>query len=232
MTGANHESFEDFRKSFSYGSRSNLDFKFLKSMSDDDAADVFERILAALSTAYDTGDVDPLVRVATESQIAGYAPKPGATPPHVYDDAPFSPTPKPAKGSAIGLITSSGHFVAGDDPEPFGIPDMSQAEATNRIDQFLAETPVLSSIPSHTSRDRLRVRHGGYNIASALVDPNVCFPIDRLREAAFDGRIAGVTDTFFSFPGATAQGRLRRELPAWLDRFSEEQADAILLVPV
>lgn len=232
MTEVNHESFEDFRKSFSYGSRSNLDFKFLKSMSDDDAADVFERILAALSTAYDTGDLDPLIRVATESQVAGYAPNPGATPPHVYDDAPFSPTPKPANGSVIGLVTSSGHFVAGDDPEPFGILDMSQVEAMNRIGEFLAETPVLSAIPSQATHGELRVRHGGYNIASALVDPNVCFPIDRLNEAASDGRIAGVTDTFFSFPGATAQGRLRRELPSWLDRFSEEEADAILLVPV
>jgi hypothetical protein len=232
MTDANRESFEEFRKSFSYGTRNNLDFKFLTSMSDADAADVFERILAGLSTAYDTGDIDPLIRAAVESQIAGYAPKPGTAPAHVYDDAPFSPTPKPANGSVIGLVTSSGHFVDGNDPEPFGIPEMSQAEAVDRIDQFLVEAPVLSAIPSHVPRDKLRVRHGGYNIASTLLDPNVCFPIDRLTDAVSDGRIAGVTDTVFSFPGATAQGRLRRELPAWLDRFSEEQADAFLLVPV
>ena len=109
---------------------------------------------------------------------------------------------------------------------------MTQDEAVDRISEFLRETPVLSEIPSDVERDDLVVRHGGYDITSTARDPNVSFPVDRLREAVTEGRIADITSTFFSFPGATSQGRLRRELPTWLDRFEREHADAVLLVPV
>ena len=227
------ESFEDFRRSFSYGSRSDLNFKFFKTLDNDSAADLLQELLALLGDAYDTGDVQPLIDAAFEAQIAGYAPKPDAPEsPHTYDSGPFTPTPMPAAGSTVGLVTSSGHFVEGDDPEPFGVESMTQQEAMDRISEFLRETPELSEIPSQTPRDQLIVRHGGYDITSVERDPNVAFPIDRLAEAAETGRIGGITSTYFSFPGATAQGRLKRELPDWLDRIGEEDADIILLVPV
>ena len=226
-------SFETFRRSFSYGDRSDLNFKFFKSMTDEDVAGFIQRVLDLIGDAYDTGDIEPIVQAAYEAQVAGYTPDPEAPPsPHSYDFAPFAPMPTPAAGATIGLITSSGHFVDGDDPEPFGVSDMTQAEAERRIDEFLRETPVLSEIPATAIADDLRVRHGGYDITSASKDRNVAFPADRLLEASERGTIGGVTSTFFSFPGATAQGRLKRELPAWLDRFAVEQADAFLLVPV
>ena len=89
------------------------------------------------------------------------------------------------KGSAstVGLISSSGHFVEGDDPRPFGVEAMTQAEAEQRIDEFLREAPVLSEIPSDTPPEALVVRHGGYDVTSTRRDPNVAFPSDRLREA-------------------------------------------------
>ena len=227
------ESFEAFRRSFSYGDRSDLNFKFFKSMADEDVAAFIQRVLDLVGDAYDTGDIEPIVRAAYEAQVAGYTPDPEAPPsPHSYDFAPYAPMPTPAAGATLGLITSSGHFVEGDDPEPFGVEDMTQEEAERRIDEFLRETPKLSEIPSGIAANELRVRHGGYDVTSAARDRNVAFPADRLLEAAEQGTIGGVTSTFFSFPGATAQGRLKRELPAWLDRFAVEQADAFLLVPV
>ena len=39
------ESFEDFKKSFSYGSRTDLNFKFLAKLSDDQAAKFFQDLL-------------------------------------------------------------------------------------------------------------------------------------------------------------------------------------------
>ena len=227
------ESFEAFRRSFSYGSRSNLDFKFLKSLSDDEAAAFIELVLDQISDAYDTGDIEPILDAAYRAQIAGYTPAPDAPEsPHSYDTAPFAPMSMPAGASTIGLITSSGHFVIGDDPEPFGVVGMTQAEAESRIGEFLRETPVLSEIPADTSAEDLSVRHGGYDVASTMRDRNVTLPMDRLSEGVAAGVIGDVTGTFFSFPGATSQGRLRRELPAWLDRFEREHADAYLLVPV
>ncbi len=132
----------------------------------------------------------------------------------------------------MGLLTTSGHFVDGDDPMPFGESDLTQPDAVNRIAEFMRDTPVLSEIPSDTPTGDLLVRHGGYDIRSALKDPNVTFPIDLLRQARDDGRVGDLAQTFFSFPGATSQSRLRQELPAWIERINEEEIDVMLLVPV
>jgi hypothetical protein len=47
-----------------------------------------------------------------------------------------------------------------------------------------------------------------------------------------DGAIGAVASTHFSFPGATSQGRLKRELDGWVERISRENIDYMLLVPV
>jgi hypothetical protein len=65
-----------------------------------------------------------------------------------------------------------------------------------------------------------------------LRDPNVTFPINRLREAQIEGRVGELADTFLSFPGATAQGRLRKVLPDWVERIHDQDIDLTLLVPV
>ncbi len=227
------ESLEAFRNSFSYGTRSDLNFKFLKMMSDEDAAAFLQTLLHQLGDAYDTGDVGPLIEAAYEAQIAGYLPSPDAPPPKFsFDEGPFTPVTTAPANAKVGMLTTSGHFVVGDDPEPFGETEMTQREATERIGEFLTATPSLSEIPSDTPTSDLRVRHGGYDIRSAVRDPNVTFPIDRLREARDDGRIGGLASTFFSFTGATSRGRLRGELPGWIERIHAEGVDVVLLVPV
>ncbi len=227
------DSFESFRTSFSYGTRNDLNFKFFKTMSDEDTALFLQTLLDRLGDAYDTGDVMPLIEAAYETQVAGYLPAPDAPPPKSsYDDGPFTPLDTQLNDARVGLLTTSGHFVEGDDPRPFGVEAMTQDEAMARIGEFLVETPKLSLIPMDTPTSNLRVRHGGYDIRSALKDPNVTFPIDRLRQARDDGRIGGLATTFFSFPGATSHGRLRQELPGWIERIHEEDVDVALLVPV
>jgi len=110
--------------------------------------------------------------------------------------------------------------------------ELTQDEAMARIGEFLRDTPVLSLIPSDTATSELRVRHGGYDITSALRDANVTFPIDRLRTARDNDAVGDLASTFFSFPGATSNGRLRQELPGWVERIHEEDVDVMLLVPV
>jgi len=226
------ESFASFRTSFSYGSRTDLNFKFLKGMSDEDAESFIQSLFDKLGDAYDTGDVTPLIDAAFEAQIAAYAPDPDAAVYYNYDEGPFVPVTKPLAESKVGLLTSSGHFVSGDDPEPFGVKDMDQEEAMARIGEFLRATPTLSEIPSDTNVDDLTVRHGGYDIRSAARDANVTFPIEHLGEMKRGGLIGDLADTFFSFNGATSQGRLRKELPGWIERINEEEIDVMLLVPV
>jgi len=51
--------------------------------------------------------------------------------------------------------------LAGDDPQPFGLKKMTQAEAEARIFDFLKEEPVLCEIPREARPEDLEVRHGG-----------------------------------------------------------------------
>jgi D-proline reductase (dithiol) PrdB len=227
------ESFESFRRSFSYGERNDLNFKFFKSLSDEEVATFLQTLLDQLGDAYDTGDIQPMIDAALKAQVAGYSVEPDAPPPtYKYDDGPLTPLGVPVSDARVGLLTTSGHFVHGDDPEPFGEPEMTQHQAVSRISEFMRDMPVLSEIPATTPTSDLRVRHGGYDIRSAEMDPNVTFPIDRLREAHDDGRVGELAETFFSFPGATAQGRLRKALPGWVQLLHDQDIDLMILVPV
>jgi len=227
------ESLEGFKDSFSYGTRNDLSFKFLKKLSPELAGEAIRQILEAIGTTFDTGSVEELHELVIDWQAAAYAPAEGAARTYVYEDTPWTPLAKPLSDCRVGLITSSGHFVAGDDPEPFGLLDMTQAEAVERIQDFMKETPVLSAISRDADVAELRVRHGGYDIRSAVVDHNVAFPRDALVAAAKSGRIGSVADVLYSFPGATSQGRLRRKaLPGWIEMIRSLDIDVLILVPV
>ncbi len=226
------ETFEEFKDSFSYGSRTDLAFKFLKKLAPDDAARFFAELLTKLGETVDDGDARRLVDHAIEWQARSYAPAPGEQRPWAYDDGPFTPMPAPLADARIALLTSSGHFVAGADPAPFGAAGMTQDEAIARIGEFLRAAPDLSEIPAATPPGDLRVRHGGYDIRAAEADPDAAFPLARLRELAAEGHIGSVADPAFSFVGATSQKRLLATAPAWADRLAAAGVDAVLLVPV
>lgn len=224
------ESFEDFKNSFSYGSRTDLNFKFLAKLSDDQAADFFQQLLWKLGDSFDDGKLARIAEHVFEWQKNSYS---KAKKSFTYDEGPFAGLAKPVSQSRLALMTSSGHYVAGNDPEPFGVRDMTQQEAVRRIEEFVKQAPSLSSIPMETPRERLRVRHGGYDIRSAQADPNVTLPLEILRELHRDGIIGALAPQAYSFVGACAQRRLLKiNGPQWVDMFKQQKIDAALLVPV
>ncbi len=77
-------------------------------------------------------------------------------------------------------------------------------------------------------------RSESYDHAGVQSDPNLAFPLDRLRELAADGRIGAVAERHLSFMGSiTAPGRLVNEsAPAAAQHFLEDGVDVALLVPV
>jgi len=223
------ESFAEFKQSFSYGSRTDLNFKFLKSLSDEAAAQFLQALLWKLGDSFDDGNIDRLVAHVRAGQEQAYA-DPGEW---RYDQGPFTPLQKPLSASRLALLTSTGHFVAGDDPAPLGAKNMTQAEAIERIDDFLKTEPQLSTIPSDTPRETLRARHGGYDIRGVQADRNVAFPLDRLRELQQEGLIGQLAPLAYSFVGACSQLRLtKRTGPAWVERLQKQALDVVLLVPV
>ena len=231
MPSTGPERFEDFKRSFSYGDRNDLAFKFLKRLSDAEAADFFAGLLELLGAAADGAGIQPLVEHYIRWQQRGYRPDPERA--WTYEEGPAAAGIADLSSASIGLITSSGHFVDGDDPEPFGVADMTQEEAIERISEFLREPPELSAIPAATPSEGLRVRHGGYDIRGARRDPAVALPLPTLRGLARDGVIGAVADPVFSFVGATAQRRLLNDaLPGWEPAVAATGADALLLVPL
>lgn len=230
---AGGETFAEFKDSFSYGSRTDLAFKYLKNLPDDQAADFFRSLLWGLGDTIDDGDAGRLIELAVTWQASGYRPKPGVRRRWTYEDGPFAPMTKPTDEARVALLTSSGHFVEGDDPEPLGVSDMSQEEAVDRISEFMRLSPALSEIPRATPPDRLRVRHGGYDIRGAAADPDVGFPLAAMLTLESTGRIGEVAPTAFSFVGATAQRRLLNDAaPRWLERLRADAVDAVVLVPL
>lgn len=223
------ETFESFYKSFSYGNRSDLSFKFINGLSESEASEFFQKLLQAVVDGLDLNDQAGINRLILDWQKKAYDSPPKFT----YDDGPFSPLEKPLSKATIGLLSSSGHFVKGDDPKPFGVDNMSQEEAVKRIMDFIKNKPILSEIPVTTPPEMLKVRHGGYDIRAAEQDPNSVFPYQRLKEMADDGDIGALSPIAYSFTGACSQLRLQKEsIPEWLERFKRQNMDALILAPV
>lgn len=223
------ESLEGFKNSFSYGSRTDMNFKFLKNLSEKDAAQFFQDLLWKLGDASNDGMLNPIIEHIYQWQVNAYRGKLHWE----YEDAPITRMSKPLSPARLGLLTISGHFVEGDDPQPFGVTDMSQKEALMRISEFLKEEPPLSRIPIDTPREKLRVRHGGYDIRAAQLDLNTVFPLDRILELEKEGNIGEVMKFAYSFVGASSQYLLmNKAIPKWIDLLKDHGVDGMILVPV
>lgn len=175
------------------------------------------------------GDFSRVVEYIYQTQAKAYA----GSGKFAYEDSPFTPLRVPLTQLRLGLMSSSGHFVDDNDPKPFGVENMSQKEAEARIDDFLKVEPQLTVIPMDTTEERLRVRHGGYDVRGSMADPSVNFPLSRLRELQAEGRIGELSENAYSFVGACSQLRLLNHTgPAWVELFKSNHIDAVLLVPV
>lgn len=225
------ETMEEFRGSFSYGSRNDLLFKFLGSrgMSDQDTGEFFRGLLEHLGNAFDSGDYDKVLEHCFQWQVHGYTPQEGTKAAFEYDSTPWAPLTRPLSESRIALISAGGLFVDGDDP--MGANGPTQEEAIPRIQEFLRAPPVLSAIPRDIEHEKLRVRHPGYDIRGALADHNVVFPIDRLKEFEAEGVLGELAEENYSFVGASSQKRLLAEAaPEWAKQLNEKHVDAVMLV--
>lgn len=223
------ESFNEFRNSFSYGSRPDLFFKWLKSGSEQLADEFLQELLRLTGDLIDDGDTQPIVEAIVRAQSGAYA---GAGP-FEYDAGPFAVLEQPVSESRIALLTTTGHFAEGDDPRPFGMDDLTQDQVVKMTGEFGRANPTLSEIPITTSRERTRVRHGGYDIRAAEADRNTSLPIDRMLELADEGVIGEFVSPAYSFVGLTSQLRLRKEIaPAWAAKAKAAGAQGAVLVPV
>jgi D-proline reductase (dithiol) PrdB len=216
--------FEEFRNSFYYGDHVDMQFKFLASMPDDQAADALADILGRLGEAFDTGDFGPVRHAVYAAQVAAYAADDTPT----VTDVPFTAVTRDLADLRMALISAGGVYRIGDDP--MGTDGPTQQESLSLIKDFLKGSPTLSRIPKDTSDSQLTARHPGYDALTAQRDPGTVFPLAVLRELEAEGRIR-LAGHHYSFVGATSRGRLREQAaPAWAERLLVDEVDACLLV--
>jgi len=141
--------------------------------------------------------------------------------PRLTDLQPALPHPvrRPLDKSTVALVTSAAISQLGQPPM-----DGPNIEGDYTIRLLDIDTPTSD----------LRIWHTHFDLAPALEDVNVVYPIDRLKELAADGTIGSVANPAVSFMGFFSNVfRIRDEVaPAVVDAVLKSGADAALLVPV
>ena len=137
------------------------------------------------------------------------------------DPVPWAPVTKPLSESRLGLVSSAGFVLPGQ--EPFD-------------DEIRGGDPSFRQIPADSNPADFIECHksDAFDHAGIRQDPNLAFPLERVRELAESGRIASVAPRHLSCMGSiTAPGRYIKETaPAAAQVFVEDQVDLALLVPV
>ena len=132
------------------------------------------------------------------------------------DPVPWAPLKKPLKEARIAIVSTAGLVLPSQ--EPF---DEKVKGGDSSYREIPTDADVRSLIDTH--------RSASYDHSGVHDDPNLAFPIDRLREVT-----PHVNHRHFSFMGSiTAPGRLMEEsAPAVADALASDGVDAVLLVPI
>ena len=134
---------------------------------------------------------------------------------------PWTPLLKPLSECRAALVTSAG----------FSLPDQEPFDESVRGGDFSFRVIPRGTDPSvlvSSQRSELFDHRG------MLEDPNLAFPLDRLRELVARGRLGSLATANLSFMGSiTAPGRLvQQTAPEGAAILVQDQVDIALLVPV
>ena len=136
-------------------------------------------------------------------------------------DAPWTPLARPLAESKVALVSSAG-FVLRDQPRF----DESIRGGDVSFREIPGDTQIGDLIDAH--------RSGSFDHSGMVRDPNLAFPLDRMRELAAAGRVGSINRRHLSFMGSIlAPGRLiKRTAPEAARWLVDDGVDMALLVPV
>lgn len=125
-------------------------------------------------------------------------------------------TPKPLHESTVAIISTAGLHRRSDVPFQPGAIDYRLIPGDVDFSDV-----VLSHISANFDRSAFQQ------------DPNISFPLDRLREMAADGEIGGVSKWHYSFMGAQPNPALLEDTGTEVGRLlAADGVDVALLIPV
>jgi D-proline reductase (dithiol) PrdB len=134
---------------------------------------------------------------------------------HAEKPAPWQPLAKPIKRAKLGVLSTSGGYVAG------------------QTAYHYKDDTSIRAIPKSTSEENMRFSHITENyLVDPRRDPNCIIPLRALQTLEENGLIGEVADELFTCMGGIySQRRVREELiPALTDRWQQQSVDAVLLV--
>ena len=137
------------------------------------------------------------------------------------DPVPFARLARPLEACKVGLVSSAG----------FVLPGMVPFDGGRRGGDS-SWRPIPRDADSATLIDGHR--SDAFDHSGMVSDPELAFPLGRMRELAEAGEIGAVAPHHAACMGSiTATGRLVKETaPEIAARFVEDQVDVALLVPV
>ena len=124
---------------------------------------------------------------------------------------PYTPLKRDLKECRIALVSTSGAYAEG--MQPFSDNDL-----TYRL------------IPSDTPAKNIRFVPGHFDTAPGAEDPNVMFPLDRLRELLASGEIGKLADEYIAM-GLTTELRKLKEVVSWeiAEKLTKYRPDVVVL---
>ena len=137
------------------------------------------------------------------------------------EPVPWTPLKKPLQDCRLVLVSSAG--IVTSQQQPF---DKSIRGGDPSIREISVNVAASTLIETHRS---MAFDHTGIR-----QDPNLAFPIDRLRELTEAGRIGSLNDRHISIMGSlTAPGRLiKKTMPLVVSQLVSEGVDIAILIPV
>jgi D-proline reductase (dithiol) PrdB len=137
------------------------------------------------------------------------------------DPVPWTPLKKPLKDCRLALISSAAIVTA--DQDPF---DNFLRIGDTGIREISWDVDVGTLRETHRSK--------AFDHIGIHQDPNLAFPVDRLREMADAGFVGSLNHRYFSIMGSiTAPVKLKQHtIPQVVPKLVEDQVDIVLLIPV
>jgi len=137
------------------------------------------------------------------------------------DPVPWTPLKKPLSDCRLIVLSSAGMVTP--DQKPF---DNAIRGGDPGIREIPADVDVSTLIETHRSK--------AFDHTGIKQDPNLAFPIDRLRELTKAGRIGSLNHRHLSLMGSiTAPGRLiKKTMPPVVSQLVLDGVDIALLIPV
>ena len=124
---------------------------------------------------------------------------------------PYTPLKRDLKECRIALVSTSGAYAE-------GMQAFSDNDLTFRL------------IPSDTPAKNIRFVPGHFDTAPGAEDPNVMFPLDRLRELLASGEIGKLADEYIAM-GLTTELRKLKEVVSWeiAEKLTKYRPDVVVL---